>query len=583
MFLNVLPLLAVVLAPASAEPVTKVAYRISGVAVSTRDGAPIPYCRIQITESSTASAAPQDFRRGGPNGFAGGPGQRERRQEPTEVDADVRGHFQISVDHPGAYILAGSAREYRRQNFDAHEGFFSSVVLTPAAPVANLVFRMERDASITGLVLDEAGEPVRNAQVIAEAPGQAEGRGLRFGRGGGGQQAGFAQTDDRGRYELSSLAPGAYRVRVQAQPWYAQGLNGRFGGATAGPALDPSLDVVYPATWFPGVEDEAAAEPIQVSGGEERQADFHMTAVASVHLLVPRPEAPPPVDGQPRPQRNILLTRVSPQGGGGGFGQTTVSPTAQEFGGLSPGLYELRTVGPDGRPDPAAKQFRVLPGASGVVDLSTAAVLTKVKLVVEGVDPGEAGQLTFVEASTGRTVPANGGFGNFGGRRRGEDDDAEQERAVYLSQGRWEVHTPAFGTSYLIELQAKGATARGSLLDIGSEAVTLTLKMGSGRGEISGFAALNDKPAQGAMVLLVPATLGEPGSVAEVQRDQTNTDGSFHLRGVVPGRYILLSIDHGWGVKWRDAATLAGYLARGTPVEVEPKSRILRNLTALAP
>ena len=339
-----------------------------------------------------------------------------------------------------------------------------------------------------------------------------------------------------------------------------------------------------PVTWFPGVEDEAAVEPIRVAGGEERQADFHLAPVPSVHLVVPRPEAPPAADGQPRPQRNAFLVRVSPAGGGGDFNRSTVSGTTQEFGGLSPGIYEIRTVGADGRPDPEARQFRVPAGSSGVVDLSTAAVLTRVKLVVEGVEASEAGQLTFVEAATGRTVRADGGFGGgFAGRRRPDEDQPERERAVFLSPGRWEVHTPAFSTAYLISMQATGASSREATLDVTEKPVTLTLQMASGRGEIAGIAAQDGKPTEAAMVLLVPATLGEPGSVAEIQRDQTNTDGSFTLRGVVPGKYILLAIDRGWGVKWRDPATLAGYLAGGVPVEVTPKGRIQRNVTALEP
>ncbi len=563
------------------EATAQVVYRITGVATSTRDGAPVPYCRMQVVESVSTVALPEP-RRGGPNGFSARAGQRGQAREPAEVDADVHGRFQITVDHAGAYVLTGSAREYRRQNFDAHESFFSSIVLTPAVPAVDVVFRMQRDASIAGLVLDEAGEPVRTAQVYAETPGAQQQQGTRFARGGGGQQAGFAQTDDRGRYELSGLAPGAYRVRVQAQPWYAQSANRRVGGPTTGSSLDPSLDVVYAPTWFPGVEDEAAAELIRVTGGEEREADFHMMPIAAVHLIVPRPEMPVAAEGQLRPQPRALVTRVSP--GGGGFVQTVATNgTTQEFGGLSPGVYEIATVGADGHPEPGARQFRVLPGASGVVDLSTATPLTTVKLIVEGADWSEAGQITFVDVATGRTVRTDDNFGTFGGRRRGNGDDPEREHLVYLSQGKWEVYAGLSATTYLVTLEVKGAMATGSMLEVGMEAVTLTLHMGSGRGEVSGIASVAGKAVAGAMVLLVPVTLGEAGSLAEVQRDQTNTDGSFSLHGVVPGKYILLAIDHGWEVKWRDPATLAGYLARGVPVDVGSKVKLKRDLDALEP
>ena len=70
------------------------------------------------------------------------------------------------------------------------------------------------------------------------------------------RQAGAGQTDDRGRYEIGGLAPGIYRLRVQAQPWYAQ--NQAFlqrtvsGVVNAPPSPDPSLDMVYPADLFSG-------------------------------------------------------------------------------------------------------------------------------------------------------------------------------------------------------------------------------------------------------------------------------------------------------------------------------------------
>ncbi len=570
-----------------AEPAEKVVYRILGVAVSSRDGTPVPYCRMQIAVSRAGVAA--EPRRGGTPPGGGEFGQRNRRQEPAEVDADVRGHFQITVDHPGSYTLTGSARDYRRQNFDVHEGFFSNVVLTSAVPTVNIVFRLERDASVTGLVLDEAGEPVRNAQITAEAPGQTEERpGNRFrGGGGDGRQAGFAQTDDRGRYEISGLAPGAYRLRVQAQPWYTQGANARVFGNVAGAAAaragspDPSLDLVYPVSWFPGVQDESAAEPLQLSGGEERQADFHLSPVPSVHLLVPRPEPTATANDQQRPPRGATLVRVSPAGG---FSQmVSTNGATQDFGGLSPGIYELRNFGQDGRADVETKQFRVLPGSSGVVNLSAATVLTKVTLAFDGAESDEAGQFTFVDTASGRSVGADGGFEGFAGRRRDDGNGAERERAVYLSAGRWEVRCSPFASIYLTGVQATGAAVQGATLQVGDQPVSLTLRVGTGRGEISGIAAVNGQPTEGAMVLLVPATLGEPGSIAEIEREQTNTDGSFTLRGVVPGKYILLAIDHGWAVKWRDPATLAGYLARGVPLQVESKAKIQQNINSVEP
>ena len=102
---------------------------------------------------------------------------------------------------------------YRLQAYEQHESFSSGVVLTDAAPSAAVTFRLAPDAVLSGVVFDEAGEPVAAAQVQAQD----------VTAGSNDRLAGLAQTDDRGHYELAGLAPGGYRLRVDARPWYASG------------------------------------------------------------------------------------------------------------------------------------------------------------------------------------------------------------------------------------------------------------------------------------------------------------------------------------------------------------------------
>ena len=61
-----------------------------------------------------------------------------------------------------------------------------------------------------------------------------------------------------------------------------------------------------------------AAEEIKLLPGEERQADFHLTAIPSVHLRIPRPPIPEQPPGeqnrgrQPmQQQRAATITRFS--------------------------------------------------------------------------------------------------------------------------------------------------------------------------------------------------------------------------------------------------------------------------------
>jgi hypothetical protein len=114
-------------------------------------------------------------------------------------------------------------------------------------------------------------------------------------------------------------------------------------------------------------------------------------------------------------------------------------------------------------------------------------------------------------------------------------------------------------------------------------AATLTLHLASKRAQVEGVAKVQGTPSAGAMILLVPATLGEPGDLRSVERDETNTDGTFLIAGVVPGQYILVAIDHGWDVDWRNPATLAQYLVHGMPVDLTKVSKAQEEVEAVTP
>jgi Carboxypeptidase regulatory-like domain len=78
----------------------------------------------------------------------------------------------------------------------------------------SLVLRLTPLALLNGRVIDESGDPVRNAQVglYVESHGGGFNRIVR---------AGFGVTDDQGSYEFASLEPRNYYVSVAAKPWYA--------------------------------------------------------------------------------------------------------------------------------------------------------------------------------------------------------------------------------------------------------------------------------------------------------------------------------------------------------------------------
>ena len=164
--------------------------------------------------------------------------------------------------------------------------------------------------------------------------------------------------------------------------------------------------------------------------------------------------------------------------------------------------------------------------------------------------------------------------GRGGGRRReaadalsGKSEDAP-DRSISLQPGRYEVTLNGVDDLHLTGIEAKGATATGRTVTIAGGAPVLTLHVAGGRAAVTGFVQSHGKPTEGAMVLLVPATLGDPSGLDVTRRDQSNTDGSFNIGAVLPGAYILIAIDHGWDVNWSDPATLRQFLMRGVPLDL---------------
>jgi hypothetical protein len=70
----------------------------------------------------------------------------------------------------------------------------------------------------------------------------------------------------------------------------------------------------------------------------------------------------------------------------------------------------------------------------------------------------------------------------------------------------------------------------------------------------------------GVMVILVPR---DHESHQEMfRRDQSDLDGSFALRGVIPGGYTIIAVEDAWGVEWLQPGVLARYVRHGQDVTI---------------
>ena len=553
-------------------------FRITGRVINSLSKSPVG--RAEVTVS------PMGARRS--NGrFAGRSGGQT-----AAATTDAEGRFAVEVPSAGGWSLSVAAHGFHTQTYDEHEGYSTAILLTEAHPVYAVTFGLTPGAAIEGYVLDEAGEAVRNAQVTLSMIPPATPEELRPRVQGRGTQ----RTDDRGYYKFSGLLSGSYGVRVQAEPWYASnggGLRGGRGGAVLsissndGVAANPGssapdpLDVVYPMVWFPGVTDFSAATPISLRGGETRTADFRLLPVAGFYLRVPSKS--PSGEGAGTSDRrlvrsNTYLTQVLPDGT-----ETQIATSLQvdangttDFAGLAPGTYVIHRQG-DGTASTAT--LRIAENSVHTVDASQAIPGVRVTVKVDAAADVPQLQVSFRDVESGRVIAMQGqreagrrggrrgGAGSDDGEARGKEGDATP-RSIELQAGRYEVVLGGINDLHLTGIEAKDATAVGRTVTIAGGSPELTLHVAGGRADITGLVQANGEPVAGAMVLLVPATLGDPSGLDVIRRDQSNTDGSFDMTGVLPGAYILVAIEHGWDLNWSDPATLRGFLLHGLPLDL---------------
>jgi hypothetical protein len=122
-------------------------------------------------------------------------------------------------------------------------------------------------------------------------------------------------------------------------------------------------------------------------------------------------------------------------------------------------------------------------------------------------------------------------------------------------------------------MSATGAKVNGRSVEItGGQDVQLKVVVSEGTGRVTGVALKDGKPLDGVMIVLVPEI--PEHNLVLFRRDQSDSDGSFALPGVHPGKYTVVAIEDGWDVEWLTPGVLEKYLAGGEVVRVTANAKI---------
>jgi hypothetical protein len=511
-------------------------FEIAGIVVNAVNGAPLGHARVTITDTAD------------PSRYA-------------SVITSGDGRFAFSRLPKGKFALEGSRNGFIRGAYDQHEGFSTAIVTGADFKTNNLVLRLTPMASLSGIVTDEAGEPVRHANVSLL-------REYHYAGADGIGPAGFSSTDDQGYYEFPAIAPGNYYVCVRARPWYAlhrSSAQSQVPGNNAS-GIPDFLDVAYPTTFNNGVTESDAATSVQVHAGDHANVEIHLNPVPVLHLILRGPENAQFV--YPTLQRKIFdsVEYVQTEG----------------MSQISPGVYELLGV-------PAGKYSVQLSDSSGnsqVGELNLAK--DGQELDTSRIEP--AASIKFaVKLPKGEPFPRELNVSLQTSPRQFIGNQIDQGGETQLSNiapGKYSVLVFGSGKRYsVLKMTESGREIPGHELDIAPGASReITLSAASGVVSVAGFVARNGKPAAGVMVALIPQDLTH---IDMIRRDQSDSDGSFIVRYVIPGTYTLIAVDNAWDSPWQQPDTLKRYVQHGqaltigalmttsvhlpNPVEVQPK------------
>jgi protocatechuate 3,4-dioxygenase beta subunit len=249
---------------------------IEGTVVEFGSGRPIAGAILELRRTQAAPAGRLVV---SPSGevLQGGP------LTPATFTTGSEGKFTFKDPAPGEYRLyATRIRGHVPTEFGQRTPTGTGTPFTIAAgqKMSSVTLRMAPVSSISGRIVDEAGDPVPYAAVDVLRSGYQDGkRRLIPGLG--------VRTDDRGAYRLFNLPPGEYYVAVR--PWDARstrgfpasestGMPNRFASreVAGNPLLSRRVNEsgeIVEETWmpvyYPGTPDVRAARVLSVRMGED--------------------------------------------------------------------------------------------------------------------------------------------------------------------------------------------------------------------------------------------------------------------------------------------------------------------------
>lgn len=484
------------------------------------------------------------------------------------------GSFKFEGIEPGEYSLFGQRSGYVQTQYGSKSGFVSGTVISlqPGQKLTDLKMQLIPQVTISGVVLDEEGDPVPGIAVEALA---------RF--WGPGKRAyiplGQATTDDTGAYRISNLMPGKYYVA-------AKNAREQMMGMRETPAIPGKTDVRPVRTFYPSSLERSGASPVELKAGDGlRGIDIRMRSVETFHIRGKVAGDFGPSEGQPM---MLLLTPHSEEGSPFEFVSGVVDKDHTfDIGRVTPGTYQLSLMNFDGAAQKFARQI-VTVGSADLNDVvlsiqSTFKIHGSVELQGNTSANSKDKGLEGLEVTLGPADLSNGIFNTNAQATTKSDGTFALDNVAPGKMRVYVTNEPA--GFYLTSIRFGHQETLGKILDLTQAAGgDLHVTLHSGAAEVSGTVKTRGDDAAAtastASILLIPEDLTLNGG--SVHTTNTNQNGAFKEGGLSPGRYYVLAYEAEGYQDFDDPTLLKQLVGKGTKVDVKENDKQQVQLTLLA-
>ena len=447
----------------------------------------------------------------------------------TKTETDDNGRFAFRDLDPGRYTLTGEKAGFARQAYGARSNpsSGSALILSKGQQTKDLVFKLTPAAVITGRVLDEDGEPVPNAIVMASKTLYQRGEPQLT-------PVGTASANEMGEYRIGGLSAGSY-VLAATNRTALSGLS----GSSNKPAGDgPERD--YVTTYYPNSVDPTSAVPVQVAAGGETSASIRLMKADTVRV---RGKVSGAAEG-----KQVLLMLMPKSAGSmqqlaSGRSAAAKPDGTFEIAGVTPGGYTLIGISED--PNVfirfSSQEIQVAKEHLAGVTLGLAAAGELAGTVtVDGPAPAALKNMTVTLAAPPGAKSIATPTGPVGEDGRFTLKNVAPARYLAQVSGGPE-------SSYVKSVRLGGQEASDEGFDLaGGAGGPLQIRLSLAGAEVTGAVRdADDNPAADATVVLMP----DSKRASLYRETRTGKDGSFSIKGVAPGEYKALA--------WEDVETAA--------------------------